>query len=170
MKQLNIYLNDNDLVILDKLANYPLKSIQNSMIISKEQFLDEIKKINKKYKIFSNYIPYKLNIYINKKVLEEDILYYTSIFEEFLFTKINVISILNVLESKNYLISNQNSNYLIYKNKIYSIDFTLSKILIDSLDLQVIIMGNNLSISLSNSYIVVNYYSYLKDIILSNKA
>ena len=56
MKQLNIYLNDNDLVILDKLANYPLKSIQNSMIISKEQFLDEIKKINKKYKIFSNYI------------------------------------------------------------------------------------------------------------------
>lgn len=170
MKQLNIYLNDNDLVILDKLANYPLKSIQNSMIISKEQFLDEIKKINKKYKIFSNYIPYKLNIYLNKKVLEEDILYYTSIFEEFLFNKINVISILNVLESKNYLISNQNSNYLIYKNKIYSIDFTLSKILIDSLDLQVIIMGNNLSISLSNSYIVVNYYSYLKDIILSNKA
>lgn len=170
MKQLNIYLNDNDLVILDKLANYPLKSIQNSMIISKEQFLDEIKKINKKDKIFSNYIPYKLNIYLNKKVLEEDILYYTSIFEEFLFTKINVISILNVLESKNYLISNQNSNYLIYKNKIYSIDFTLSKILIDSLDLQVIIMGNNLSISLSNSYIVVNYYSYLKDIILSNKA
>lgn len=170
MKQLNIYLNDNDLVILDKLANYPLKSIQNSMIISKEQFLDEIKKINKKYKIFSNYIPYKLNIYLNKKVLEEDILYYTSIFEEFLFTKINVISILNVLESKNYLISNQNSNYLIYKNKIYSIDFTLSKILIDSLDLQVIIMGNNLSISLSNSYIVANYYSYLKDIILSNKA
>lgn len=169
MKQLNIYLNDNDLVILDKLANYPLKSIQNSMIISKEQFLDEIKKINKKDKIFSNYIPYKLNIYLNKKVLEEDILYYTSIFEEFLFTKINVISILNVLESKNYLISNQNSNYLIYKNKIYSIDFTLSKILIDSLDLQVIIMGNNLSISLSNSYIVVNYYSYLKDIILSNK-
>ena len=146
MKQLNIYLNDNDLVILDKLANYPLKSIQNSMIISKEQFLDEIKKINKKYKIFSNYIPYKLNIYLNKKVLEEDILYYTSIFEEFLFTKINVISILNVLESKNYLISNQNSNYLIYKNKIYSIDFTLSKILIDSLDLQVIIMGNNLRI------------------------
>ena len=170
MKQLNIYLNDNDLVILDKLANYPLKSIQNSMIISKEQFLAEIKKINKKYKIFSNYIPYKLNIYLNKKVLEEDILYYTSIFEEFLVTKINVISILNVLESKNYLISNQNSNYLIYKNKIYSIDFTLSKILIDSLDLQVIIMGNNLSISLSNSYIVVNYYSYLKDIILSNKA
>ena len=170
MKQLNIYLNDNDLVILDKLANYPLKSIQNSMIISKEQFLDEIKKINKKYKIFSNYIPYKLNIYLNKKVLEEDILYYTSIFEEFLFTKINVISILNVLDSKNYLISNQNSNYLIYKNKIYSIDFTLSKILIDSLDLQVIIMGNNLIISLSNSYIVVNYYSYLKDIILSNKA
>ncbi len=170
MKQLNIYLNDNDLVILDKLANYPLKSIQNSMIISKEQFLDEIKKINKKDKIFSNYIPYKLNIYLNKKVLEEDILYYTSIFEEFLFTKINVISIINVLESKNYLISNQNSNYLIYKNKIYSIDFTLSKILIDSLDLQVIIMGNNLSISLSNSYIVVNYYSYLKDIILSNKA
>lgn len=170
MKQLNIYLNDNDLVILDKLANYPLKSIQNSMIISKEQFLDEIKKINKKYKIFSNYIPYKLNIYLNKKVLEEDILYYTSIFEEFLFTKINVISIINVLESKNYLISNQNSNYLIYKNKIYSIDFTLSKILIDSLDLQVIIMGNNLSISLSNSYIVANYYSYLKDIILSNKA
>ena len=170
MKQLNIYLNDNDLVILDKLANYPLKSIQNSMIISKEQFLDEIKKINKKYNIFSNYIPYKLNIYLNKKVLEEDILYYTSIFEEFLFTKINVISIINVLESKNYLISNQNSNYLIYKNKIYSIDFTLSKILIDSLDLQVIIMGNNLSISLSNSYIVVNYYSYLKDIILSNKA
>ena len=170
MKQLNIYLNDNDLVILDKLANYPLKFIQNSMIISKEQFLDEIKKINKKYKIFSNYIPYKLNIYLNKKVLEEDILYYTSIFEEFLFTKINVISILNVLESKNYLISNQNSNYLIYKNKIYSIDFTLSKILIDSLDLQVIIMGNNLSISLSNSYIVANYYSYLKDIILSNKA
>ena len=103
-------------------------------------------------------------------MLEEDILYYTSIFEEFLVTKINVISILNVLESKNYLISNQNSNYLIYKNKIYSIDFTLSKILIDSLDLQVIIMGNNLSISLSNSYIVVNYYSYLKDIILSNKA
>lgn len=170
MKQLNIYLNDNDLVILDKLTNYPLKSIQNSMIISKEQFLDEIKKINKKYKIFSNYIPYKLNIYLNKKVLEEDILYYTSIFEEFLFTKINVISILDVLESKNYLISNQNSNYLIYKNKIYSIDFTLSKILIDSLDLQVIIMGNNLSISLSNSYIVVNYYSYLKDIILSIKA
>ena len=170
MKQLNIYLNDNDLVILDKLANYPLKSIQNSMIISKEQFLDEIKKINKKDKIFSNYIPYTLNIYLNKKVLEEDILYYTSIFEEFLFTKINVISIINVLESKNYLISNQNSNYLIYKNKIYSIDFTLSKILIDSLDLQVIIMGNNLSISLSNSYIVVNYYSYLKDIILSNKA
>ena len=170
MKQLNIYLNDNDLVILDKLANYPLKSIQNSMIISKEQFLDEIKKINKKDKIFSNYIPYKLNIYLNKKVLEEDILYYTSIFEEFLFTKINVISIINVLESKNYLISNQNSNYLIYKNKIYSIDFTLSKILRDSLDLQVIIMGNNLSISLSNSYIVVNYYSYLKDIILSNKA
>ena len=170
MKQLNIYLNDNDLVILDKLANYPLKSIQNSMIISKEQFLDEIKKINKKDKIFSNYIPYKLNIYLNKKVLEEDILYYTSIFEEFLFTKINVISIINVLESKNYLISNQNSNYLIYKNKIYSIDFTLSKILIDSLDLQVIIMGNNLSISLSNSYIVANYYSYLKDIILSNKA
>lgn len=170
MKQLNIYLNDNDLVILDKLTNYPLKSIQNSMIISKEQFLDEIKKINKKYKIFSNYIPYKLNIYLNKKVLEEDILYYTSIFEEFLFTKINVISILNVLESKNYLISNQNSNYLIYNNKIYSIDFTLSKILIDSLDLQVIIMGNNLSISLSNSYIVVNYYSYLKDIILSIKA
>ncbi|CCZ89459.1 unknown [Coprobacillus sp. CAG:605] len=170
MKQLNIYLNDNDLVILDKLTNYPLKSIQNSMIISKEQFLDEIKKINKKYKIFSNYIPYKLNIYLNKKVLEEDILYYTSIFEEFLFTKINVISILDVLESKNYLISNQNSNYLIYNNKIYSIDFTLSKILIDSLDLQVIIMGNNLSISLSNSYIVVNYYSYLKDIILSIKA
>ena len=170
MKQLNIYLNDNDLVILDKLANYPLKSIQNSMIISKEQFLDEIKKINKTYKIFSNYIPYKLNIYLNKIVLEEDVLYYTSIFEEFLFTKINVISIINVLESKNYLISNQNSNYLIYKNKIYSIDFTLSKILIDSLDLQVIIMGNNLSISLSNSYIVVNYYSYLKDIILSNKA
>ena len=170
MKQLNIYLNDNDLVILDKLANYPLKSIQNSMIISKEQFLDEIKKLNKKVKIFSNYIPYKLNIYLNKKVLEEDTLYYTSIFEEFLFTKINVISILDVLEPKNYLISNQNSNYLIYKNKIYSIDFTLSKILIDSLDLQVIIMGNNLSISLSNSYIVVNYYSYLKDIILSNKA
>ena len=170
MKQLNIYLNDNDLVILDKLTNYPLKSIQNSMIISKEQFLDEIKKINKKYKIFSNYIPYKLIIYLNKKVLEEDILYYTSIFEEFLFTKINVISILDVLESKNYLISNQNSNYLIYNNKIYSIDFTLSKILIDSLDLQVIIMGNNLSISLSNSYIVVNYYSYLKDIILSIKA
>ena len=170
MKQLNIYLNDNDLVILDKLANYPLKSNQNIMIISKEQYLDEIKKINKKYKIFSSYIPYKLNIYLNKKVLEEDILYYTSIFEEFLFTKINVISILNVLESKNYLISNQNSNYLIYKNKIYSIDFTLSKILIDSLDLQVIIMGNNLSISLSNSYIVANYYSYLKDIILSNKA
>ena len=170
MKQLNIYLNDNDLVILDKLANYPLKSIKNSMIISKEQFLDEIKKINKKYKIFSNYIPYKLNIYLNKKVLEEDILYYTSIFEEFLFTKINVISIINVLESKNYLISNQNSNYLIYKIKIYSIDFTLFNILIDSLDLQVIIMGNNLSISLSNSYIVVNYYSYLKDIILSNKA
>ena len=170
MKQLNIYLNDNDLVILDKLTNYPLKSIQNSMIISKEQFLDEIKKINKKYKIFSNYIPYKLNIYLNKKVLEEDILYYTSIFEEFLFTKINVISILDVLESKNYLISNQNSNYLIYNNKIYSIDFTLYKILIDSLDLQVIIMGNNLSISLSNSYIVVNYYSYLKDIILSIKA
>lgn len=170
MKQLNIYLNDNDLVILDKLTNYPLKSIQNSMIISKEQFLDEIKKINKKYKIFSNYIPYKLNIYLNKKVLEEDILYYTSIFEEFLFTKINVISILDVLESKNYLISNQNSNYLIYNNKIYSIDFTLSKILIDSLDLQMIIMGNNLSISLSNSYIVVNYYSYLKDIILSIKA
>lgn len=170
MKQLNIYLNDNDLVILDKLANYPLKSIQNSMIISKEQFLDEIKKLNKKVKIFSNYIPYKLNIYLNKKVLEEDTLYYTSIFEEFLFTKINIISILDVLEPKNYLISNQNSNYLIYKNKIYSIDFTLSKILIDSLDLQVIIMGNNLSISLSNSYIVVNYYSYLKDIILSNKA
>ena len=170
MKQLNIYLNDNDLVILDKLANYPLKSIQNSMIISKEQFLDEIKKLNKKVKIFSNYIPYKLNIYLNKKVLEEDTLYYTSIFEEFLFTKINVISIIDVLEPKNYLISNQNSNYLIYKNMIYSIDFTLSKILIDSLDLQVIIMGNNLSISLSNSYIVVNYYSYLKDIILSNKA
>ena len=170
MKQLNIYLNDNDLVILDKLVSYPLKSIQNSMIISKEQFLDEIKKLNKKVKIFSNYIPYKLNIYLNKKVLEEDTLYYTSIFEEFLFTKINVISIIDVLEPKNYLISNQNSNYLIYKNKIYSIDFTLSKILIDTLDLQVIIMGNNLSISLSNSYIVVNYYSYLKDIILSNKA
>ena len=48
MKQLNIYLNDNDLVILDKLANYPLKSIQDSMIISKEQFIDEIKKINAK--------------------------------------------------------------------------------------------------------------------------
>ena len=166
MKQLNIYLNDNDLVILDKLANYPLKSIQNSMIISKEQFLDEIKKLNKKVKIFSNYIPYKLNIYLNKKVLEEDTLYYTSIFEEFLFTKINVISIIDVLEPKNYLISNQNSNYLIYKNKIYSIDFTLSKILIDTLDLQIIIMGNNPNISLSNSYIVVNYYNYLKNIIL----
>ena len=166
MKQLNIYLNDNDLVILDKLANYPLKSIQNSMIISKEQFLDEIKKLNKKVKIFSNYIPYKLNIYLNKKVLEEDTLYYTSIFEEFLFTKINVISIIDVLEPKNYLISNQNSNYLIYKNMIYSIDFTLSKILIDTLDLQIIIMGNNPNISLSNSYIVVNYYNYLKNIIL----
>ncbi|HCY43860.1 MAG TPA: hypothetical protein DHU33_00305 [Firmicutes bacterium] len=167
MKQLNIYLNDNDLVILDKLVSYPLKSIQNSMIISKEQFLDEIKKLNKKYKIFSNYIPQKLNIYLNKKVLEEDNFYYTSIFEEFLFTKINVISIIDVLEPKNYLISNQNSNYLIYKNMIYSIDFTLSKILIDTLNLQIIIMGNNPNISLSNSYIVVNYYNYLKNIILS---
>lgn len=167
MKQLNIYLNDNDLVILDKLVSYPLKSIQNSMIISKEQFLDEIKKLNKKYKIFSNYIPHKLNIYLNKKVLEEDNFYYTSIFEEFLFTKINVISIIDVLEPKNYLISNQNSNYLIYKNMIYYIDFTLSKILIDTLDLQIIIMGNNPDISLSNSYIVVNYYNYLKNIIFS---
>ena len=163
MKQLNIYLNDNDLVILDKLVSYPLKSIQNSMIISKEQFLDEIKKLNKKYKIFSNYIPHKLNIYLNKKVLEEDNFYYTSIFEEFLFTKINVISIIDVLEPKNYLIFNQNSNYLIYKNMIYSIDFTLSKILID---LQIIIMGNNPDISLSNSYIVVNYYKNKKNIIL----
>lgn len=167
MKQLNIYLNDNDLVILDKLVSYPLKSIQNSMIISKEQFLDEIKKLNKKYKIFSNYIPHKLNIYLNKKVLEEDNFYYTSIFEEFLFTKINVISIIDVLEPKNYLISNQNSNYLIYKNMIYSIDFRLSKILIDTLDLPIIIMGNNPDISLSNSYIVVNYYNYLKNTILS---
>ena len=50
---------------------------------------------------------------------------------------------------------------------IYSIDFTLSKILIDTLDLQIIIMGNNPDISLSNSYIVVNYYNYLKNIILS---
>ena len=166
MKQLNIYLNDNDLVILDKLVSYPLKSIQNSMIISKEQFLDEIKKLNKKYKIFSNYIPHKLNIYLNKKVLEEDNFYYTSIFEEFLFTKINVISILDVLEPKNYLISNQNSNYLIYKNMIYSIDFTLSKILIDTLYLQIIIIGNNPNISLSNYYIFVNYYNYLKNIIL----
>lgn len=108
------YINDN-YIDLKTNTTYHItsESIKNGNIVNREKFIADYKKLIKKPSVFSK----SIKILLNKEILESDILYYSSIFEELNYSKIDLISTSNYLENDT-LISNGDS-YILYHNNLY---------------------------------------------------
>jgi len=124
MNKIKCYINDNyiDVFKNNKIIHLCLNSIDTGNIIDYKTFIKEIKKD----KIFSSILTYSLELYLNKKVLEEDIIYYKIIFEELNCKNIVVESTDKYLENNTLIVNNK--YYILYTNKVfYYIEYPLLK-------------------------------------------
>ena len=111
----------------------------------------------------SNIVPYNLDIYLNFPITEKDTFYYSDIFEELNFNKINLIYIRNLLDNKAYLISNYNTMYLLYKNNTIKIYKYLLKEFINKYNLKKIYAFGNFLNNIDDNriYIFSNHKNYI---------
>lgn len=164
MNKISIYINDNTYqVINDKITTIYSKSIFNSNIQNKILFLNEFRKSNKEYKFMNFIIPYNLTIYLNFPITEKDKYYYTNIFEELNFYNIDIKYIYEVLDNKTYLINNENSMYILYKNNTYYIskDILNEFINIKNIDKLYSFGNNKKQIKLKQLYTYSNSVNYI---------
>ena len=131
MNKISIYFNDNTYqIITNKIYSFLSNYVKDSDIQDKHSFLKEFKEYNKQEKFMSNIVPYNLDIYLNFPITEKDTFYYSDIFEELNFNKIN-------------LISNYNTMYLLYKNNTIKIYKYLLKEFINKYNLKKIYAFGN---------------------------
>ena len=118
MNKIICYFNSNYVDI--KKNNIIKRVISNSIdegdIINKEIFINDLKTM----KIFSNLLTTNVDIYLNHTILEKDIIYYKSIFEDLNCNQINIYDTSKIIISPT-LINSNNIYILFYKNKYYKI-------------------------------------------------
>lgn len=114
MNNYKAYINDNYIQIKNKNV-YVIKSdaIKNGIIINKKKFINDYKKIIKD----KNILSVTITILLNKIINDQDIIYYTNIFEELSYSKVNVISTQKYIQN-NVLIPNDDL-YIFYINNNY---------------------------------------------------
>ena len=115
MNKIKCYINSNYIDILknNKLYHIEDNLVDNGDIINSNNFINTIKK----YKLFSNIFNYNIDIYLNHRILEKDIIYYKKIFEELNCSKINIYDTSSKLTSPTLITSN--NYYIIYYNDNY---------------------------------------------------
>ena len=107
------YINNNYIQIKNKdITKIISESIISGKIINKELFIKDYKKYIKDKNILST----EINIYLNKVIDDQDIIYYKYIFEELGFTNINILSTSNILDDNTLI---YNDIYIIYHNNTY---------------------------------------------------
>lgn len=163
--KISIYFNDNECQILVDKKIYILESINifNSMIKNRKNFLLEFKKFVKDNKIFSLIIPLNIDIYLNYEINELIREYYTTVFEELNFIKINLYCIDEILNKKKYIMYNYNSIYYYDQKNIFIINYAIMKSLIKENNKMYIIGNNELELNNSNIYIFNNHKTYIID-------
>ena len=164
MNKISIYFNDNTYqIITNKIYSFLSNYVKDSDIQDKHSFLKEFKEYNKQEKFMSNIVPYNLDIYLNFPITEKDTFYYSDIFEELNFNKINLIYIRNLLDNKAYLISNYNTMYLLYKNNTIKIYKYLLKEFINKYNLKKIYAFGNFLNNIDDNriYIYSNHKNYI---------
>ena len=114
MNKIKCYINNNyiDIKTNKSYQHIVLDSIKDD-IVDSSNFIHNIKK----YKLFSPIISNEVDIYLNHKIQEKDILYYTKIFEELNCYKIKIHDTTKLLISPT-LIDN-NDYYIIFYNDNY---------------------------------------------------
>ena len=154
MNKIICYINNNyiDIKKNNKIHHIILDSIKNDDIINSKSFINEIKK----YNIFTSIINNNIDIYFNHKILEKDIYYYKSIFDE-----LNCLNI-NIHDTSNKLISptliNNNKYFIIYfKNNYIKL---LNKYLPYFLEMNNIKELKIISTSKIDEYPTTKYYYY----------
>lgn len=152
MIKYKLYLYQNTIQIKStSIIIKQFKSIQDSQVINSNQFIKEFKTNFKKGINF--FLPKLLTIYLNSLLNEMIIQYYTSLFEEFNFFNIKIISITTLLNNKNTIIEDQNYYYYIDSDFI-KIPYNLSLQFIPILNKQ------KLKYIGSNKLPISNYYTY----------
>lgn len=154
MNKIICYINDNyiDIKKNKKICHYITSSIKNGDIINSKLFIKEFKNKN----IFSNILTSEITLYFNHIILEKDLYYYKSIFDELNCTKINIYDTSKKLTSPT-LIANNNNYIIYYNNDFYNIipNFLESFLSINNIKVLKII-SNKKILNLSN----VKYYYY----------
>ena len=152
------YINDNYLDLkANKKYHYITTSIKDGLVNNRELFIKDFKN-NIKIK---NILATSIKILLNKEISESDILYYTSIFEELNYLKIELSSTKNILENNSLIINN--NNYILYNNGNYyyfeknMLDSYLNKLNINKLK---IISNERLS---ANDNCKYYYYNNVED-------
>lgn len=117
MNNHTIYINDDYFQIkTNNIKTIKTNSIDNSEIIDKEGFIRDYKKNIKNNGIIAK----KVTILLNKIIVEKDILYYTNIFEELNYSKIELQSTNKYLED-NTIIPNKEMYIIYFENQYYYI-------------------------------------------------
>ena len=156
------YINDNYLDLkANKKYHYITTSIKDGLVNNRELFIKDFKN-NIKIK---NILATSIKILLNKEISESDILYYTSIFEELNYLKIELSSTKNILENNTLIINN--NNYILYNNGNYyyfeknMLDSYLNKLNINKLK---IISKEKLN---SNDNCKYYYYNNVEDFFIN---
>ena len=145
MNTYKAYINDDYIQIKNK-KTIKIKSdaISNGIIINRKQFIEDYKKVIKD----KNFLSAAITILLNKIIDDQDIIYYTNIFEELNYSKIIIESTNNYLHN-NILIPNKNIYILYINNRYYYIyPFLLNEFIkIRKIKILRIIGDNNIKIS-----------------------
>ena len=148
------YINDNYIELKAK-NNYHFisSSIKDGLIIERESFIKDFKN-NIKMK---NILATSIKILLNKDISESDILYYTSIFEELNYIKIDLSSTKTSLENDSLLINN-NKYILYHNNKYYYFEKCMLELYLNKLNINKlkIISKEKLNINKSCKYYYYN--------------
>ena len=154
MNKYKAYLNDDYIQIKNKgIIKIKSNAINNGVITNKNKFIDDYKKVIKDKNILSTTIT----ILLNKEINDQDIIYYTNVFEELNYSKIKVISTKEYI-TNNVLIINDNLYIIYYDNKYHYIYPYLLKEFINKNNIKVlkIIGTNNIKI---DDYCKCYYYA-----------
>lgn len=164
-RELSIYINDNECqIITNKLITFSSKAINDSQVIYKETFLKDLKQHHLEYPYLYSLIPVTLTIYLNSKITEKEIIYYNYLFAELNIAKLKVQSILDLLDlSKNYLVYNKDTKYLISNQNIITLPNNLHlNTLKELISTPLFIFGNNkITEQIPNFYIINNGENFI---------
>ena len=117
MNKIKCYINKNYIDVKNNKSyqHIVLDSIQDDIVDSSD-FIHNIKK----YKLFSPIISNEIDIYLNHKIQEKDIFYYSKIFEELNCYKVNLCDTSKLILSPT-LIDNDNYYIIFYEDNYMKI-------------------------------------------------